>query len=291
MATDFNRNNMNNSLFGSNFSLGGTFQPFPHVGQSFTSDPLTSPSKYAPALQTTVDRNQALQPVSLIQLVRATQEHPDDAFRVNNTPLRNVTFVGYIVKFDELSTNLCYQIEDGTATMEVRLYMLDNDSEHQAHKREALQPGVWVRAFGSLREFNGERSVKAYHIQPVEDMNEILFHRLQVIQVYLQQTHGTANKSNQALNSSNANGIPTEQFEPFTDNMNDCSFSPIQQSVLSTIRHISRDYRGTSAEEIVANLKQQFAPKDIHEAIHFLMDEGHIYTTIDENHYQACSSF
>jgi replication factor A2 len=282
---------MNNSLFGANYNLGGTFQPFPHAGQSFTSDPLTSPSKYAPVLQTTVDRNQALQPVSLTQLVHATQEHPDDAFHINNTPLRNVTFVGYIVKVDELSTNLCYQIEDGTANMEVRLYMLDNDSEQQAQKRAALQPGVWVRVFGSLREFNGERSVKAHHIQPVDDMNEILFHRLQVIQVYLQQTRGVSNKNKQTLNNNVANGTRGEYFDQGTDIMNDSSFSPIHQSVLATIRHLSKDYRGTSDEEIVANLKQKFPPKDIHEAIHFLMEEGHIYTTIDESHYQACSSF
>ncbi|GJD11631.1 Replication protein A 32 kDa subunit-A [Galdieria sulphuraria] len=201
MTTDLNRHNMNNSLFGANFNLGGTFQPFPQTGQSFASDPFTSPSKYAPALQTTVDRNQALQPVSLNQLVHATQEHPDDAFQ---------------------------------------------KTELRPWKREALQPGVWVRVFGSLREFNGERSVKAHHIQPIEDMNEILFHRLQVIQVYLQQTHGPTSKSKQTMNSSIGSGIQSEHFDHFTDNMNDSSFSPIQQSVLLTIRQISKDYRGYS---------------------------------------------
>lgn len=281
---------MNNSLFGANFNVGGAFQAFPHAGQSFASDPLTSPSKYAPALQTTVDRNQALQPVSLIQLVHASQEHPDDAFQVNSTPLRNVTFVGFIVKLDELSTNLCYQIEDGTAAMEVRLYMLDNDSEHQARKREALQPGVWVRVFGSLREFNGERSVKAHHIQLVEDMNEILFHRLQVIQVYLQQTRGPSSKTKQALNSSMESGMLAEHLDHYTENVNDPDFSPVQQSVLSTIRHFAKDNIGTSINEIEANLKQQFTTKEIHEAIQFLEQEAHIYTTIDEYHYQACSN-
>eukprot|EP00871_Galdieria_phlegrea_P003556 jgi/Galph1/4200/GphlegSOOS_G2835.1 len=283
-----NASSMNNSLFGGSFNLTGHTQSFPNIFSPTrsTTEQLTSPSKYAPVLQANVDKNQSLQPVSLSQLVKATQEHPDDAFQVNDTPLRNVTFVGYIVTVNELSTNLCYKIEDGSASMEVRLYTFENDSEYQAQKLAALQPGVWVRVFGTLREFNGERSVKAHHIQPVEDLNEILFHRLQVIQVYIHQTQRAKNiGSTEDVHMKSFSGMNQRTFAP---EMSETGFTPIQQQILSTIRLLSKDFQGVSTQEIIANLQQKFDVNEIRQTIDILMNEGHIYSTIDEYHFQVC---
>jgi hypothetical protein len=49
-----------------------------------------------------------------------------------------------------------------------------------------LRPGAYVRVFGTIRMFQGAKSVVAYSIRPVVDFNEVTFHFLEVISVQKQ---------------------------------------------------------------------------------------------------------
>ena len=47
-----------------------------------------------------------------------------------------------------------------------------------------------MRIVGNLRSFQGQRSLVAFRVLPVADMNEITFHNLQAIYVHLVNTKG-----------------------------------------------------------------------------------------------------
>jgi replication factor A2 len=66
-----------------------------------------------------------------------------------------------------------FQIDDGTGRVEVKQWSSDDETEHTSAARQALQEGKYVRVVGQLRSFQNERSVTAFNIRPVTDMNEI----------------------------------------------------------------------------------------------------------------------
>ena len=50
----------------------------------------------------------------------------------------------------EQSTHLVYKIEDGTAIIDVRMWIDSDDNEGKVQKRAALREGVYVRVYGMI---------------------------------------------------------------------------------------------------------------------------------------------
>jgi hypothetical protein len=64
----------------------------------------------------------------------------DDVFRVNGEEVHNLTLLGKIVKANDSSTSLVYTIDDGTGTVEVKMWV---DAEvGLLHRVVAPLPGV-----------------------------------------------------------------------------------------------------------------------------------------------------
>eukprot|EP00126_Sphaerothecum_destruens_P010021 Sdes_comp20657_c0_seq1m15957 len=164
--------------------------------------------------------SQTISPVTIRQLLNASQNSMDDTFRVDgktpaqvrllfaastlfnlslcqDSPLNphfcwflKVTFVGAIRSVVEQSTHLIYKVEDGTGEIDVRMWLDSHDSEHKAQQRSAFQEGIYVRVVGQMRTFMDKLSINSYSIRPIADMNEISFHMIEVIYVHLYNTKG-----------------------------------------------------------------------------------------------------
>jgi replication factor A2 len=55
------------------------------------------------------------------------------------------------------------------------------DADGQAANRAEWKLGSYVRVYGHLRAFQGQRGVIAFNMRPVTDFNEITYHFLEVI--------------------------------------------------------------------------------------------------------------
>ena len=55
------------------------------------------------------------------QLKGATQDHPDDAWKVDGAELHQVKIVGNVLKVEEQSTFTKFDVEDSTGVVEVKL--------------------------------------------------------------------------------------------------------------------------------------------------------------------------
>lgn len=65
---------------------------------------------------------QSLMPCTIKQLKNAPASGGDNAFTVDNHDLHQVTIVGLIVHADEQNTNLQFTIDDGTGTMQAKMW-------------------------------------------------------------------------------------------------------------------------------------------------------------------------
>uniref|UniRef100_A0A3P9LE02 Replication protein A C-terminal domain-containing protein n=1 Tax=Oryzias latipes TaxID=8090 RepID=A0A3P9LE02_ORYLA len=152
-----------------------------------------------------------------------------------------------------------------------------------------LPPGTYVKVSGNLRSFQNHRSMVAFCIRPLEDMNEITSHMLEVVQAHMalgkpQNTLGGGGGMTAGSVSKPAIGGMGGSYAGASDMTNN-GLSPNQNQVLSLIRGCPEP-QGISIQDLKHRLGGMSLPM-IKQAVEFLSNEGHIFSTIDEDHFKS----
>ncbi|CAG5119833.1 unnamed protein product [Candidula unifasciata] len=222
-------------------------------------------------------RRSNIVPVTVAQVL--TAKHDGDVFVSGNVELSQVTLVGLIVGVNETPTRIDYLVDDMTGPpLDVKQFNNANDENEQAQNVAsfALPVNTYVRVYGNVRAFGGKRSVNAHKITPLTDMNELSGHILEVIYANAQQQGSTP----AAFSGGDKKGVVAME----TGNQIP-GLTPLQSQIQMIIRS-DRSEGGCSFDDICKQLRTA-APKAIRDALEFLSTEGHIYSTIDEEHFQA----
>lgn len=259
------------------------------VGGGYTQSPggFASPSLSQGGEKKGRTRANQIIPCTVSQLMSAAQA--DEAFRVGDVEVAQVTIVGIIRSTDKSMTNIQYKVDDMTgAPMDVKQWV---DTEDPSVDSTVLPPGTYVKVSGNLRSFQNHRSVVAFAVRPLEDMNEITSHMLEVV-----QAHMALNKT-QMMPAGGGGGMSmhtTPMSRPDMGSMGGSyagamemnnGLSANQNQVLSLIKS-SPDAQGISIQELKQRLSG-ISMAVIKQAVEFLSNEGHIFSTIDEDHYKS----
>lgn len=252
---------------------------------------IASPGNDSPTQKTfRAADQQTLTPVSIHMLWTAHQG-TDEVFRVDGQPLVQVTFIGKIVQCDASnSTNVAYKIDDGTGIMDVKVW-LENDDTGLTQAPQAEKVGTYVRVYGHLRQWQKSLNVVAFRMRPVDNSNEITFHLLEVIRVHLHNTKG-------ALPSASAGTDHTPIKPPLTlpgptpphANVRDSFGAPlpeVQADIMQAIRSAPSPDMGAARGMIISALSHKWAAPVIAQNIQLLLNDALIFTTIDNDHFNA----
>ncbi|EHB00808.1 Replication protein A 32 kDa subunit [Heterocephalus glaber] len=165
-------------------------------------------------------RAQYIVPCTISQLLSATLV--DEVFKIGNVEISQVTVVGIIRQAEKAPTNIVYKIDDMTAApMDVRQWVdtdnkkslvafkimpLEDMNEFTTHILEVVNahmmlskpstqdtggentvvpPETYVKVAGHLRSFQNKKSLVAFKIMPLEDMNEFTTHILEVVNAHM----------------------------------------------------------------------------------------------------------
>ncbi|KAI1083435.1 replication protein A, subunit RPA32 [Whalleya microplaca] len=136
--------------------------------------------------------DESLRPVTVKQIIDAEMAYGNDgSFRIDGIDITQVTFVGMVRNISPQTTNITYQLDDGTGVIEVKQWL---DADKQDHGgdggRPAFQPAQYVRVWGRLKSFGNKRHVGAHVMKPVTDFNEVNYHLLEATYVHLFFTRG-----------------------------------------------------------------------------------------------------
>ncbi|TMW59213.1 hypothetical protein Poli38472_007358 [Pythium oligandrum] len=247
--------------------------------------------------------SQTLVPVTVRQLLNRTEQ--DDVIRVDNHEISSIKVVGILNNVSPHSTNVTFQLDDGTGVIEGRMFLHSDDVDFAEAEMAKFRDGIYVRAVGSLRTFQDKLSLSCFAVTPVEDFNEITHHFLEVIYVHCYNTKGalqssTATKSaaggdnfqmqqsswNQGTNSTylgqSSGGMASMGSMDY--NM-DSSFSNEQKAILDVLGTCTSD-RGLKIDQIFMQLRGQMTEHQLRDALNYLTSEGHVYSTIDEDHFK-----
>ncbi|KAK5861915.1 hypothetical protein PBY51_017353 [Eleginops maclovinus] len=219
-------------------------------------------------------------PCTVSQLMSAAQA--EEAFKVGEVEVTQVTIVGIIRSTDKSMTNIQYKVDDMTgAPMDVKQWV---DTEDPSVDSTVLPPGTYVKVSGNLRSFQNHRSVVAFGVRPLEDMNEITSHMLEVVQAHMMLGKPQSQVTPLARLDTGNKG---EGYSGAKDMVNN-GLSANQNQVLSLIRGCPEP-QGISIHDLKLRLTGiNFLV--IKQAVEFLSNEGHIFSTIDEDHYKSTDS-
>jgi len=240
-------------------------------------------------------RSQSLLPVTGAIMHKAEYNTTDDVFRYEGVDLHQVTFVGIIKEIQEAATNISYRIDDGTSEFVSVKKWIDTDDHSNDQARSQCREDTYVRVLGHMKSFNeGQvRSVIAFLITPIRDFNEITFHMLEVIysSMMIKRINGGGMKQiggnmMQTPNRKANTGAGMEQYN--NSGGMETGLTGTNKMVYNHILACQNE-TGISIQEL-QNKVRQFNGNQIRTALEWLSNEGHIYSTIDDDHFRSTAN-
>ncbi|KAI0374901.1 replication protein A subunit RPA32 [Pilatotrama ljubarskyi] len=242
----------------------------------------------------------SLRPVTLKQLVEATQAHSDAEWMIGDVEVGQVTAVAQVLSVQPQTTNYIYLLNDGTANMEARQWV-DANTDEEGNAREEIKEGTYVRVLGSLKVFGNKRYITATHIKPYKGVDELFFHILEAATVTLifergppprpsEGAHALMNRANGGANGHSAYTAQPTAAPPSTAQF--AHLPPLQREIISFILSQPKSDEGVHVAAIARHIAtagggDQKDASVISEALDHLMDQGHVYSTIDDSHFSV----
>ncbi|CAI5737765.1 unnamed protein product [Hyaloperonospora brassicae] len=261
----------------------------------------TTPTKRSNAVQSLV-------PVAISQLQKSSSaaSPDDDALTLDGHEISSVRLVGLLTNLTPHSTSLRFQLDDGSGCFDCQYFLAAlDDADASDSELNRLREGSYVQVVGKLRTFQGKTSLSCFHVAPLGDMNELTHHLLEVLYVHCCNTKGgrrasDAGKLDVSMTSfqTPTKGAGDEWKQPssgagyggYGGGMDDSrttlsDFSPDQKAILDVLSTCTSDH-GLKIDYIFNSLRGQMTEPQLQSALNYLISEGHVYSTIDEHHFQ-----
>jgi replication factor A2 len=224
--------------------------------------------------------------------------------------LSNVKLVAAVRSFEESSTNVLYTVEDGTGLFEVKQWVDDSSCTALTEIRQpTLHENVYVKVIGHVKAYDGRAVLVANSVRRVGTSNELAHHLLEAVYVGERHKRKASSSSSAASGMGGAGSVGSgvgfggAAARPFLGPPSGAPLAAhgsagqggagggrsLADAVLAWVRDRSRDDPNTGANmpDCIRELagRDGHAEHEIRRAFADLTDEGHIYSTFDENHY------
>ncbi|XP_012922552.1 replication protein A 30 kDa subunit [Heterocephalus glaber] len=218
-------------------------------------------------------RIQIITPCCISQLLTSTLV--DNVFKIRGFEVSQISIVRIIRQAERAPNYILYKIDDMTSKPIEACQRLGRDKAKQG--MTPLPVGVYAKVFGVLTSSTGAKSLEVLKIRVLEDMNEFTTHILEVV-----NSHMMLDRAHQESTEESMPVAPSEMDN--TAGVHDqCQFKFFLKEVLRLIQECPL-LEGKSVHELQTEICTSV--KDIKQAIDHLTIEGHIYSTVDEEHFK-----
>ncbi|KAJ5965163.1 uncharacterized protein N7479_005039 [Penicillium vulpinum] len=246
----------------------------------------------SPAGGKTGDRdNKTLRPVTVKQVLDASQPFPEAPFQIDGADVANVLFMGQVRNISSQSTNVTYKIDDGTGEVEVKKWVdsttADNmdtdDGKAPGDGKTELQLNGYARVFGSIKSFGNKRYIGAHSVRPLSNINELHTHLLEATVVHLFFTRGPPGSA-----PAGGNAAGTDAVMGGADNYGAgagqnkalASMSLVAKKIYNLLKTEPQDDSGLHMQVIASKLN--IPATEVARAGEELLGAGVIFSTMDE---------
>ncbi|XP_032687952.1 replication protein A 32 kDa subunit-A [Odontomachus brunneus] len=236
---------------GSNVGLGGGFL-----------DESTSGTQAGGGKKGAQSNDRSIVPVLIKHIISATGD-----LQIAGKTVNTLTFVGIVRHIEQETTKISYHIQDDTGTLTAMMWL-----EADKNAREDILVNTYVRVHGLIRDQHNQRNVLILRIYPLEDLNELTCHFVEVIYFMLMFNKPTEESSaapNMVVYDNTMSGM-----------------TPEQMMVLEVVRSADDGECGIEKRIILTKIPKHVVSR-LDEILDFLLCEGHIYTTSSEDFFKA----
>lgn len=233
-------------------------------------------------------RAQNLVPVSISSILEAEEE----VLKICGQEVGMVSIVAQVKSVNHEATKSVYSMEDDGGTMEVIQWV----DEGKDTAKDSVVEDSYVRVVGSVRSNKDKKYIMAFKILELESKAEIEGHLLDIAYAKLKikqlkemedrVVNGTGSGLSNSMMTggsyaSSQNGSSSASSSAFSNSKHDAAFKMISGC--------SRE-EGISRDELMASLSKKMTKNELDDALDYLSGDGHIYTTIDDDHFKTTDS-
>ncbi|KAH9063336.1 replication protein A subunit RPA32 [Lactarius vividus] len=230
---------------------------------------------------------QSLRPITVKQFSQATQAHADAEWVFENSEFGQVTLVAHVISVQKQTTNSVYQLDDGTGTLEAR-HWPDSVNQDSDDSQDEVVPNSFARVTGTIKTFGTKKYINATHIRPVRDSHEPFYHVLEAMTVQLIFDRGPPGAPvNGQIPAGGAHSLAAYSAQSHQSEVKDqhSHLQPVPRSIVRFMLSQPQTREGVHVGAIVKAVGAD--AESIERALEQLMDEGAIFSTIDEAHFQV----
>jgi len=223
-------------------------------------------------------------PVMIGQILSST----DEEFTVEGLTVGMVILVGKVNSMEKAATKTVYHLEDDSGQVEV-VQWVDEEARQEEHGE-----GSNVKVVGSIRSQGEKKHVMAFKISSVTSQAEMDGHLLSVelSRIKIRQLQEKIN--GQVSGGGMGGGLSNSMMGGGLGSMPIISMSSSNQSfgnknydlVYGLIKG-SMEEQGLNKDSIMNQCQGKLKKNEMEAALEFLSNEGHIYSTIDEDHFKS----
>ncbi|MCJ1399728.1 replication factor A protein 2 [Xylographa trunciseda] len=236
-----------------------------------------------------------LRPCTIMQVLSASQPHPDADFSLDDVEITQITFVGQIRNISQQTTNMTYKLDDGTGSIEVKQWIDSDAPKYDEHgdpvrsEKAELKVGEWARCWGRLKAFNNRRHVGAHVIRPVQDKNEINYHLLEATFAHLYFTRGPPEQFTAVGGAENAvyGQQAPQQGNGYSNGVGEAQrslppqLSSLARRIVQCLKTTPQNNEGLHMQQIAAATGMGVA--EVMKGGDELLQQSLIFTTVDDN--------
>lgn len=232
--------------------------------------------------------NKTLRPVTVKQILDASQPYPEAPFQVDSADVANVLFMGQVRNISSQSTNVTYKIDDGTGEIEVKKWVdsttADNmdtdDGKAPGDGKSELELNGYARVFGSIKSFGNKRYIGAHSVRPLTNLDELNCHFLEATAVHLFFTRGPPGGA-APENGAGGDAVMGGAEEYGTgQNKALASMSPVAKKIYNLLKTEPQDDTGLHLQVIASKLNMPAT--EVSKGGDELLGAGVIFSTMDE---------
>ncbi|KAJ7046858.1 hypothetical protein C8F04DRAFT_938557, partial [Mycena alexandri] len=261
-----------------------------------------SGSQGSPGGSTRTPASQSLRPVTIAQVRKAKQVHSDADWTVDGVSIGQAILISLVAELSEhkvYTTNRNFGLDDGTGSINAKMWM-DTTTDQLKDvwrgippKNRGDLPVVYVRVTGSIKTHNNQMHIHASNIRLVKDYNEVYFHLLETISVNVILQKGLPPRPGQESHQQQQHTGVTQGQNAYAIQsrpaVSQKFFSPMADAVVQYLSTAPPNPEGFHVGDVAKALNLSANAMELSDTVDKLIDDGHIFTTIDDSHIQLAT--
>jgi len=195
-----------------------------------------------------------------------------------------VTLVAQVVSVQKQATNCVYQLDDGTGPMLEARHWSDSINPESEDGQDEVRSNSFARVTGTIKMFGRKKYINATQVRPIQDPHEIFFHLLDSMVVQLTFDRGAPGSSSGGSGGPSASAYSAAQTLPLEVKDQYSHLPPVPRSIVQFMLNQPKRPEGVHVSAIAKTVGAD--AESIEQALERLMDDGLIFSTIDETHFQ-----